>query len=180
METATETKSTVQVFQDILKVGGKYTLYRIDEMMAMSHRDEITVTRWLEQGGETLAIFVLRGKRKEYILRPESRHYQSAPLKPLQTAIFTGWNQPFTVDTDKASGCCIMRGNACLNFIGKANEIGAWFTANQMNPFCEKVRVLAIGPEEDGLHPTETVVFPEEYNGQHAVIGNLLARQKTA
>lgn len=172
METVQKTDQQLEFvteLQGILKVGEKYTLYKIDSMMAMSHRTEFFVRPDQHKDG---IVFTAKGKRKKFVMRFWESSGCYSPKTPARFAIFAGWDQPFKVDTDQRSG--LMRGNACLNIMGTVEAIRAWWESGQLNPYCDKVKVVAIG---DGPEPSETPVFPEEFHGQHAIIGNLLAKQ---
>lgn len=167
----------MQELTTIFKIGEKYTLFKIDSMMAMTHKSEIIIKDLDPEGNP---IFSEKGKRKKYILKLKSRAYASAPEIPLKSAIFAGWDQPFTCDTDtkirtaRESGFSsqIMRGNACYNFIGTPEQIRTWIDKGQINPYFDKTAVLSIENNEgDGV-----VVYPDLYEGGHAVIDRQLAK----
>ena len=111
-------------------------------------------------------------------------HYQSAPLKPYDGAIFEGWDQPIKCDTENhgSLNCpSVMRGNACYNFIGKIEDIRNWIDNNQLNLSFDKSRVVAIDPDRLNLcgDSPETVVYPElVVPGNHAVIDGLMSKTK--
>lgn len=164
-------KVAEEQLREVFEVGGSYTIYRIGEMMAMTVKQEITVKRFQ---GDDIVVYVNKGKRKEFGLRLKSRAYQSAPELPFMGMILKGWEQPIKCDTEKTSG--IMRGNACYNFMGKPEEIRKWIDENQLNPFFEKCRVVAI--EENVMGDAgETVVYPElVQTGRNAVIDRLMSK----
>lgn len=170
----------LQELKEIFKVGEKYSLYYIDEMMAMSHCQQITVKRFAKSNQfndwDDVVVFVLKGKRKERVLRLQKRSYQSAPMLPYKGGIFQGWDQPIKCDTEFR--CGVMRGNACYNFIGTPLEIQVWIETGQLNPFFDKSSVLAIADQQSGSNnDNETVVFPDEVQpGRHAVIDRILAQ----
>ena len=152
------------------EVGKKYTIFTIGSMMAMTNKQEIDIKELDENGNP---IFTSKGKRKRFILRLESRAYQSAPLKPFCGAVFEGWDQPFTCDTDykgSLTSLSTMRGNACYNFVGTKEEIKTWIDKGQLNPNFDKTAVLAIPNNEK----EEILVFPELYQGGHAVIDRII------
>lgn len=160
-------EETLNKLKGAMKVGGKYTCFHIDSMMAMTHKAEIQV----KEINPEHFVFVARGKRKLLMKRWESRSYQSAPLEPIDWAIFEGWDQPITCDTDRygQGSVSIMRGNACYNFMGTPEQVRAWIEAGQLNPFFETYKALAIEGQ------LETVVFPEHViTGNHAVIDRLM------
>ena len=168
-----ETKK--QELKSIFKVGGKYTLYKIDECMAMTHKTEINVKEIRDDGNSV--IFSKPKGRKRFILKLESRSYQSAPMLPYRGAIFEDWNQPIHCDTEYSSG--VMRGNACYNFVGSELEIRVWIETGQLNPFFDKSSVLAIDRQNRDVcgEEPETVVFPEAVEtGRHAVIDRILLK----
>lgn len=168
----------MQELKEIFRVGEKYSLYYIDEMMAMSHCQRITVKHFVrskDKDWDDVIVFVLKGKRKERCLRLESRSYQSAPMLPYKGGIFKGWEQPVCTDTEQCSG--VMRGNACYNFIGTPETIKTWIENNQLNPYFEKASVVAVDPDMTTVcgDSAESVVFPDEVEpGRHAVIDRLL------
>lgn len=169
METE-QAKELVSIFT----VGGKYSLYHIDSMMAMSHKTEIKVQDIEPEQGRI--IFTKPRGRKRFILRLESKDYQSAPMKPYVGGIFEGWDQPIKCDTEQKSG--VMRGNACMNFIGTVEAIREWIDNNQLNPGFRKDNIIAIDPDKANVcgETPETVVYPELVEpGRHAVIDRLIA-----
>ena len=162
--------------KSIFKVGGKYTLYRISECMAMTGKTEIKVKE-IRDDGNSVVFSKPRG-RKLFTLPLESRHYQSAPMLPFVGAIFDGWDQPIKIDGETGN---IMRGNACYNFVGIPLEIKVWIETGQLNPFFKLGNVLAIAPPNNSSECEGTVVFPEAVEpGRHAVIDAILleAEQK--
>lgn len=171
----TNNEKNMEALKSVFKVGGCYTRFHIGSCMAMTHKDEIKVQEIVPEG----VVYTPRGKRKLFILRWETRSYASAPLQPLDCAIFEGWDQPITCDTDdkfrKVPGhCTTMRGNACYNFVAMPLEVAAWIESGQLNPFFDRTHVLAIEGDK------ETVVFPDEYKGGHAVIDRVLSNQSAA
>lgn len=151
-----ETRTASEVFE----VGKKYTMFNIDSMMAMTHKQLITIN----QIDNEKAVFTPKGKRTKYILRFQ---------KTFESALFAGWDTPITCDTDEVNTrkYGTMRGNACYNFVGNPEEIRQWISKEQLNPFFDKTRVVAVG--DDG---EETVVFSDEYKGGNAVIDRMLKR----
>ena len=152
----------------VFKVGGKYTLFYIGSAMAMTGKREILVKQITDDG----PVYVERGKRTMYLLKWQSKSYATAPLEPNKSAVFEGWDQPITCDTDYKGTIgqpSIMRGNACYNFVAMPLEIEAWIESGQLNPFFQRDHVLAIEGDK------ETVVFPAEVTrGNHAVIDRII------
>jgi len=160
---------------NIFKVGGKYSLYHIDSMMAMSHKTEILVRAIEPEQGRI--IFSKPRGRKRFILRLESKDYQSAPMKPYDGGVFEGWEQPVKCDTEQSTG--VMRGNACYNFIGSVSGIRDWIDNYQLNPIFRKDKIVSIDPNITDIcgDGPETVVYPElVQEGNHAVIDRLMAK----
>jgi hypothetical protein len=170
-----EQTERTEVLRSLFQEGEKYTLFEIDSVMAMTHKREIAVVMILPDK----MIYRPKGKRKDFQLKFEKRDYTTGPLRVYEGAIFKGWNQPFTCDTDQEytpdeSGAVlskVMRGNACYNFMGEPEELRGWIDANQLNPFFEKVRVVSVVRSE------ERVVYPELFKGGHAVIERMLAKE---
>jgi hypothetical protein len=170
MTTLEKFAGTQSDLKKVFEVGKKYTIFRINGM-AMTSKDQITITRIHDDGNP---IFKRGRERKEYILKLESRAYASAPMEPFDGAVFEGWDQPVTCDTDiNISGNKIMRGNACFNFVGAKEEIKKWIAQNQLNPWFKFWISLAVGSTPD-TSEKEEVVFPEYYRGDHAVIDRIL------
>lgn len=145
-----------------LEVCKKYTIVIIDSIMAMTHRQEITITQKKEIGGKAVYIYKNRGKRSEFIF-DVGRGF-----------VFEGWNVPFKVDTDVGG---VMRGNACFNFVGDPGVIRDWIDNKNLNPNARKEIALVVdvnklaGKEEELLYPELA-----EKSG-HAVIRRLLNKE---
>lgn len=161
-------ETTKEAMQAILKTGEKYTIYRMSEAMAAAFKREITVKELTDEG-----IIYTEGRgRKRFIMKYETRHYQSAPFKPIKCAFFVGWDQPFKLDTEGNK----WSGNACFNFIGDPAALREWIETQQINPFFERSNLLAISGD-DFDHDAQ-LIFPEEYEqGRHAVIDRILSKQ---
>jgi hypothetical protein len=182
IKTMETVEQKIEVLKTVFKTGSKFSLFRIDSCLAMTHRQDIEVVEYTEDGSP---IYKEAGKRKRLIFNISRRRYSSAPVEIFDGAIFKGWNQPITCDTDdrvkgvESNGFISrqMRGNACYNFVGTPEAVKAWIDTYQLNPYFEKEKVLAIyGTKESD----EAVVYPELYKGGHAVIDRMLNRQKTA
>ncbi len=159
--------NTKKSVNDIFEVGKQYSVYAIDSMMAMTHKKEILITGTHTDGNP---IFKKRGKRKQFIFELRARSYQSAPLIETVSAIFEGWDQPVSCDTESHG---TMRGNALYNFTASPETIRAWIEAGQLNPNFEAGAVLSVPVSGDSIHD-ETPVFPELYQGGHAVMDRIL------
>jgi len=149
-----------------LEIGKRYTVYRIDSMMAMTHADRITVKR-IEENGDPI-YSTQRHPRTLYRMRLHWQDYQNGPDRTQDAAVFEGWEQPYRVDTERTDtpGMHTMSGNACFNFVGDPAGIRAWIESKQLNPNFRKDHALA---HHDGQ---ETPVFPE-MDTDHAVINRL-------
>ena len=153
-----------------LRVGQKLTLIWIDDMMALTHRQEIEVRSVIEpikvgyEGRNTrVGTYRVRGKRKEFFL----------DLKP-DTLVFDGWEVPFKADTE-GSGC--ISGNACFNLVGDPAVIREWIETRQLNTSVgdqAKAKILVWpAKERDSLTIGEgTLLYPEIDTG-HAVINRI-------
>jgi hypothetical protein len=169
MKTATETLS------EILTIGGKFTIFRIGETMAMTNKIEITVKRYLPDGR---MVYTPRGERAECGMKLEWSSYQNGPKKVMDGAIFAGWDLPITCDTDNtrpgkvSNGCTMrqMRGNALFNFVGETEFLRKYITEKQLSPLFDKPASIGINEND-----CETVLFPDEYKGGHAVLDRMLA-----
>lgn len=164
-----------QSIDQVFEVGKQYTIYRINGM-AMTSKQEITVTRLLVTVDPTAAagdfVYKERGKRKEYGFRLRTRSYSSAPLVEFEGAVFEGWNQPITCDTDGAN---CYRGNACYNFMGLPLQIKTWIDMLQLNPNFNKSYVLAVGST---FEADEIPVYPELYKGDCAPMTRAIEKMK--
>nr|WP_294806928.1 hypothetical protein [uncultured Nitrososphaera sp.] len=85
---------------------GQYTVFYVDEMLALTHRIELTIFR-VEAG---MIAFTQRKGRKPKAMR----------LKP-SMLFLRGWDLGLKIDTDFSS----YAGNACLNFVGNPDELRA-------------------------------------------------------
>ena len=158
--------NTRKDIDSIFEVGKKYTVYSLNSM-AMTTKLEMEVT-----GLETdKVIFKHKGKRKMYVFPLRSKHYSSAPLKETEAAIFEGWDQPVTCDTD---GARCFRGNALFNFIAEPEAIRAWIDKGQLNPNFNRSIVLSV--EADNSDSGERAVYPELYKGGHTVMDRYITK----
>lgn len=156
--------------EDVFEVGKKYTTFRISGM-AMTGKQEFTVTGIGDEGS---VLYKQRGCRKQYILKLRTRAYESAPLKEFDGAVFEGWDQPVTCDTD---GGRVFRGNACYNFVGLPETIKAWIDGGQLNPNFDRSRVVAVDNNWTGQDMPEIPVYPELYEcGKCAPLDRMMAK----
>jgi hypothetical protein len=152
-----------------LQVGQKLTLVWIDDMMALTHRQEIEIRSVIEpvkvgyEGRNTrLGTYRVRGKRQDYFL----------DLKP-DTLVFDDWDVPFKADTEDSS---CFSGNACFNLVGDPAVIREWVETRQLNSSVgeqARAKILVWPKERDSLHMGEgTLLYPEIETG-HAVINRI-------
>lgn len=167
-----------QSIWEIFEIGKKYTIFTISGG-AMTYKKEVVITQYVkaaENGEQDSApmnpVYKLKGKRSEYVLKLRMRSYASAPLEEFEGAVFEGWNQPVTCDTD---GGRVFRGNACYNFVAAPETIREWIDAYQINPNFDKSKVVAVSVEN---HEAEFVVYPELFRHDHAVISRILEKQQ--
>ena len=152
----------------LFEVGKKYTLYRMS-FLASTVMSEIKVTELDPEGNP---VYQMRNGRKRLLLKLFTRQYESAPLKPFSGAVFEGWDQPIKCDSETTT----FRGNACFNFVADPLEVRAWMESGQLNPVFEKYRVLACGRDNN----EEEMVYPELYEGGHAVLDRILDKKEVA
>jgi hypothetical protein len=93
-----------------LSVGQRITLFRIDNLMAMTHRYELEVRSVLEpttvgyEHRQRVAVVRWRGKRKDQYLDVGC-----------DDIVLDGWNVPFKADSEDSQ---VFSGNACYNLVG--------------------------------------------------------------
>jgi hypothetical protein len=153
-----------------LQVGQKLTLVWIDDMMALTHRQEIEVRSVIEpikvgyEGKNTrVGTYRVRGKRKEFFL----------DLK-LDTLVFDCWDVPFKADTEDSS---CFSGNACFNLVGDPAVIREWVDTRQLNSGVgdqAKAKILVWpAKERDSLTIGEGTLLYPEIDTHHAVINRI-------
>ena len=160
-----------ETLRTLFKIGEKYTLYRISGM-ATTVKQEIKVVRYFDGN----PVYKEKGKKKELILRLEYREYAGDVVRVFDGAVFADWDQPIRCDTERFGfGSCIMRGNACFNFVAPVGMIKEWIDTKQMNPHFRKGFVLSVRANSEG---DEVLVYPDLYTGGHAVLERLSLEQK--
>ena len=153
-----------------LQVGQKLTLVWIDDVMALTHRQEIEVRSVIEpikvgyEGRNTrVGTYRVRGKRKDFFL----------DLKP-DTLVFDGWDVPFKADTE-GSGC--FSGNACFNLVGDPAVIREWIETKQLNTSVgdhARAKILVWpAKERDSLTIGEGTLLYPEIDTHHVVINRI-------
>lgn len=146
-------------------INGEYTIFEISSFMACSVRRKIIITG--KQNDRYT--FKLKGKRKQFYLNITNT-----------TAVFKGFNIPFYVDSDEENtinGTKSFHGNACLNFVGKVEDIKKWIDENNLNENLNKAVILAV---ENGVY---SVVYPDIARERlktenHAVVESILRKQE--
>ena len=153
--------------QPIFELNKKYTIFRFNSL-AMTCKQQIGVVSFDAEGNP---IYKNPGKRKLYVLKLKTKDYTSAPEKMFDGAVFEGLEQPYTCDTD---GGRVFRGNALYNFVGDVEGIKKWIQEKQLNPWFEISSVVAIPDKNQS--GGEIPVFPEYFDGNHAVMARILAK----
>ena len=154
------------------KVGNKYTVIGVGEMLAMTFKSEITINGVDSKTGEPF--WVERGKRKAKIFaRPVGR----------DMLVFEGWDLPLKTDQeqDKTAGY-MMCGNACFNFLGDPNFVRDFIDKNNINEyFARHDTILAHGDKVIATSTNESgiPVYPEAPT-THAVVQRLREKKGMA
>src|SRR3990167_5086050 len=165
--------NTKQRIEDVFQDGKRYTVFSIGGL-AMTHCQRLTVKETNNKGE---VVFQPKGKRSLYLLKLYSKAYESSPVKVSEAAVFEGWEHPYSADTEDFQGG-VVKGNALLNFRdGDVPGIRAWFERYQLNPNCRLEIVAAQDPTDSDR---ETMVFPELYQGGHAVIDRVLSSAESS
>lgn len=164
----------------MLRQNDRVTLLRIDDMMAMCHRYEFTVTKSLEvmEGFERVgyekrnvrvATVKQRGKRKEAYL----------DIKP-GDILLHGWDLPFKTDTEcvRDGSGSIMSGNACYNLIGIPSIIKGLIENQAAYPVenSAKACILVSSAPKTRCDDTEAELLYPEIESHHAVIDRIKAK----
>jgi hypothetical protein len=131
----------IETLKSLFEPGKKYSLFYIDDFMAMTHKTEITVLGIREND----LVFQAKKGRKKFLLPFSKRHYQSAPITYMQQAVFDGWDLPFICDTEQIGNInapTISRGDANMNLVGDPDIIQICFETRQLNPYFDKTRIV--------------------------------------
>lgn len=155
----------------IFENGKYYTVFRINGM-AMTSKQIFKVTGFDADGNP---IYKEPKGRKQYLLRLKERAYSSAPEKMFDGLVFEG-TVPFSCDSDSKSpyytGCFC--GNALFNMVGDLTTIKNTIQEKQLNPWADITAVIHVLRQKGQEDAIETVLFPELYQGGHAVIDRIL------
>jgi hypothetical protein len=153
-----------------LTVGQRVTLYRIDDVMALTHRHEFEV-RSVEAGQrvgyggrrERVAVVRQRGKRKDVYLDLGA-----------DDILLDGWDLPIRTDSE-AGG--VISGNACYNLVGDPDIIRQCVEGRAVRPVSDEAKAKIIVAragrttcEDAGLE----LLYPD-IETHHAVINRFKA-----
>lgn len=137
-----------------LIAGIQYTLFYVDEMLALTHRVELKIEK-IE--GDSV-IYKPRNKRKLIGMRR---------LKP-SMLFLRGWDLGLKIDTDFSS----FAGNALLNFVGNPDEIRK--KIDELNDYKQASKGIITYASED--HPnTKQMLYPELADMSHAVVQRIMS-----
>jgi hypothetical protein len=151
-----------------LAIGQRFTLLRIDDWIAMTHRYEMEVRQVVApekvgyQGLKTrLAVVRQRGKRKEVYLDLDG-----------DDILLDGWDLPFQTDGE-AGG--VMAGNACYNLVGEPEAIRQCIETLAVVPVTEAAKSKVIVSRTKRTNCSEEgqdLLYPDISTG-HAVVCRL-------
>lgn len=157
-----------------LAVGQRITLFRIDNLMAMTHRYELEVRAVLEpttvgyEHRQRVAIVRPRGKRKDQYLDVD-----------WDDILLDGWNVPFKADTEESG---VFSGNACYNLVGDPVVIKDWIEHKTVFPVADeaKAKILVSPAPRTTCDDSGTVLLYPEIDTHHAVINRYKEKQDDA
>lgn len=131
------------------KVPGDYTWITISDWLAITERDEITITGFLQK--EQQYTYRYKGSKKEYIF----------PLLDWKCLLFEGHNLPLLIDSETNR----YMGNACFNFItDKPKELKQFIAVDCINPDPETFADIMVTPalnRDTGFNPPYTPLFTD-------------------
>jgi hypothetical protein len=144
-----------------LTAGQRLTLFKIDDLMAMTHRYELEVRTVGSGAFANAATIRLRGKRKEFYL----------DLKP-DDILLDGWGQGFRTDGE-AGG--VFSGNACYNFVGDPDVIRAAIETKAVFPVSDgaKAKILVNRTARTTCDDSGTMLLYPDIETHHAVINRM-------
>jgi hypothetical protein len=160
-----------------LKVGQKYTIYTISEMMAITQRKEVIVDnlypepqhhpRYVNEGKSPTGVWKMGGYREH-----RGRKVYHLTLRPTQDLVIPGWDH---METD-ADAYGSFSANACLNIAGSVESVRKLIDLNINSNFNRHDIVLAApAPWTEGEY---LEVFPES-DTTHAVILQKRSQKET-
>jgi hypothetical protein len=151
-----------------LSVNQRVTLFKIDSMLAMTHRYELEVRSVLEpravgyEGGkQRVAVVRERGKRKEFYLDLAA-----------DDILLDGWDAPFRADTECGG---VMAGNACFNLVGDPGLIRLWIETKAAWPVSDgaKAKIIVVrSPRTKCSEDGEELLYPN-IETLHAVVNRM-------
>jgi hypothetical protein len=151
-----------------LSVGQRVTLFKIDDMLAMSHRYEMEIREVLEpkkvgyEGRKTRhAVIRQRGKRKEFYLDLAD-----------DDILLDGWNLPIRTDTETDG---VFSGNACYNLVGDAAVIRECIESRAAFPVSEgaKAKIIVTGGPRTRCDSEGLELLYPDIDTHHAVVNRM-------
>jgi hypothetical protein len=150
-----------------LTVGQRVTLFRIDDMMGLTHRYELEVRRVIPEYRDSgtrkprVAAVRQKGKRKEQCL--DLAH---------DDILLDGWEQPFRTDGE-AGGA--FHGNACYNFVGDPDVIRQAIETKAVYPVSDdaKAKILVNREPQTTIDDSGTLLLYPDIETHHAVINRM-------
>jgi hypothetical protein len=153
-----------------LSVGQRVTLFRIDDMLAWTHRFELEVRRvilaYTEGDKRRVAAVRQKGRRKEFCL--DLAH---------DDILLDGWGPGFRTDGE-AGGA--FNGNACYNFVGDPDVIRQAIETTAVYPVSAdaKAKILVTREPRTTIDNSDTIILYPDIETHHAVINRMkMARQ---
>ncbi|HEY2787419.1 MAG TPA: hypothetical protein VGJ05_20860 [Fimbriiglobus sp.] len=151
-----------------LVAGQRVTLFRIDEMLAMTSRFEFAVRSVLdpqpvgyEGRKQRMAVVRQRGRRKDVYLDLAA-----------DDIVLDGWDLPFRADTEEGG---VMAGNACYNFVGEPEAIRGSIEGRAVVPVSDGAKAKIIvtrSPRTSCGSDGQALLYPE-IDTHHAVVNRL-------
>lgn len=155
----------------IYKPGLRLTIIGIG-VIAQTQKQEIELVMAADRSGQPALAFKNRGKRKLFLFREPDN----------DTLVFEGWDIPVKTDQElrRTDGCTRFSGNACINLAGDPAVLKEWIETKNLNPlFGDRLKSnILLHKAEDGCNDDGTLLYPELYEGGHAVINRILANQE--
>jgi hypothetical protein len=156
---------------NVLKIGQRVTLLKIDECLAMTHRYELEIRSVLdpqrvdyEGRKQRVATVRQRRKRKEQYLDLAA-----------EDILLDGWEVPFRTDTE-CSG--VMAGNACFNLVGDAEAIRQYIETRAAFPITDsaKAKIIVARQPRTTCSDEGTALLYPDIGTHHAVVNRMKDR----
>jgi hypothetical protein len=146
----------------VLAKGQRVTLFKMDNMMALTHRYELEVREPIDPKivgyDHRCRVGVVRqkGKRKDQYL--DLAH---------DDILLNGWNLPV-----KCDGECLrtFHGNACYNLVGDMDEVKRCLVERSLRPLSDEIKGKVIVYKPDGSNASSGELAWPEIDTRHAVI----------